>query len=171
MLQPSDAALIARERFVGLAVFIMTAVGPWVVLAWLLRRTRRHPALVVGLALPPAAAITGAGLFFTMCWYPGPPGRGAKSDVARRRAELVLVALAQYRRELGLYPETLVLLAPRLLSDTALPAFERAVGYPLDYRPSPDRRGFELRFRYTGPGMNECAWQDSSRTWHCEGYF
>jgi hypothetical protein len=106
-----------------------------------------------------------------VCWYPGPPGTGAKSEVTRRRAVPVLAALAEYRRTSGLYPEDLSALTPALLADTTLPAIKRLVGYPLEYMPTTDRRGFELRFRYGGPGMNSCAWRDSSGSWTCSGYF
>src|SRR5690348_9808202 len=102
------------------------------------------------------------------CWPP--PGRGAKAGRGYQRAAPVIEALARYREAHGTFPDSLTQLVPTYLPDSALavptPAQER---YPLEYRT--DSLGYELVFRYVGPGMNYCTYRSVTAKWKCAGYF
>ena len=102
---------------------------------------------------------------------PGPPpGKGAKALAGYRRAELVIVALERYRQRHGIYPDSLALLVPEYLGDTALAIPEHAaLRFPLQYELTAD--GYRLGFRYTGPGMNQCWYRSVEGRWHCTGYY
>jgi hypothetical protein len=167
----SDSTAIARERLIGLALFAAAVLGPWLLLLVIVARTKKRRLGIFGIGVVPAMLISLAGLFVSFCWYPGPPGAGARATAAKRRGASVLGALAEFKKDQGLYPDSLKALTPHLLSDTSLAAFPRLLGYPLEYTTSSDRRSFSLLFRYTGPGMNWCSWTDTSTAWRCGGYF
>jgi len=99
---------------------------------------------------------------------PGPgPGAGPKAERGYTAATPVIAALERHSELHGAYPDSLPQLVPALLSAAALePPNE---GYPLLYRRT--ETGYELRFRYSGPGMNHCTWTPESRAWKCSGYY
>jgi hypothetical protein len=170
-MQLSDASAIARERAIGLALFGIAVLGPWALLVLLIARSKSKRLRVFGLGIVPVLVASFAGMIMTVCWYPGPPGVGALASTGKRRSVPVLAALAEYKKREGAYPYTLASLVPGFLPDSTLPAIDHFLGYPLEYTVSTDRHEFVLQFRYVGPGMNECAWADTSSAWHCGGYF
>ncbi len=98
------------------------------------------------------------------------PGHGAKAARGFARAAPVLTALAEYRAQVGSYPDSLAALVPAYLMAAALETPDGAQEkYPLEYRR--DSTGFRLRFRYVGPGMNYCDYSAAQPKWHCGGYF
>jgi hypothetical protein len=98
-----------------------------------------------------------------------PPGKGPAARRGYERSAPVIAALEQYRARRGVYPDSLSALVPGFLPDSALrvPDGDRE-RYPLRYRRTAD--GYELAFRYTGPGMNTCTYTPAAR-WKCSGYF
>lgn len=98
-----------------------------------------------------------------------PPGKGPAAERGYRRSAPVIAALERYRAQHGAYPDSLAALVPGFLADSALrvPDRERE-RYPLGYRRTVD--GYELTFRYAGPGMNTCTYTPAAR-WKCGGYF
>lgn len=167
----SDSSAIVRENLLGLALFIVLALGPWLLLAFLSWRRKGRRLRVLGLGIVPTLVASIVGLYVTVCGYPGPPGTGAKAEIGKRRAAPVVEALAAYRRSLGNYPDSLQALVPQFLPDTTLRELARLLGYPLEYESIAAGSSFQLVFRYGGPGMNECAWTDTSSAWRCGGYF
>jgi hypothetical protein len=98
------------------------------------------------------------------------PGEEPKAERGYRRAEPVLGALARFRADRGLYPESLLRLVPEYLSAAALAIPDRRQErYPLGYRRVAEQ--CELSFRYAGPGMNECTYRSATAAWDCRGYF
>ncbi len=68
------------------------------------------------------------------------------------------------------YPVTLQELVPEYLSKGVLEAPECEWDrYPLEYERS--EAGYELTFRYVGPGMNLCTYRSETSQWACRGYF
>jgi len=112
------------------------------------------------------AAAAAALLLLAAC---DPPGKGPRAERGYRRAEPVIQALAAYRAAHGAFPDSLAELVPAHLSAGAL-AVPRAPreSYPLQYRRT--GAGYELTFRYAGPGMNECTWRVPPGEWECGGY-
>lgn len=99
-----------------------------------------------------------------------PPGKGPKAERGYRRADPVISALAAYRDAHGSYPAALAELVPRYLPAQALAVPRREQeAYPLEYTRTAN--GYELSFRYVGPGMNECTHRVPPGAWECEGYF
>jgi len=99
-----------------------------------------------------------------------PPGKGPKAERGYRRGAPVIAALERYRSAHGAYPDSLRELVPAVLPDSALRVPDREQErYPLAYRRTPD--GYELGFRYGGPGMNSCTYTPATRKWRCGGYF
>jgi hypothetical protein len=99
-----------------------------------------------------------------------PPGKGPKAERGYRRAEPVIAALERYRQARGAYPDSLPMLVPALLPDSALRIPQREQErYPFEYHRTPE--GYELGFRYVGPGMNECTYASRDKRWNCHGYF
>ncbi|SRR6266550_979654 len=92
-----------------------------------------------------------------------PPGKGPKAEAGYQRAAPVLAALETYHARRNSYPDSLGQLAPDFLGKDAL----AAAG--LEYTHIGD--GFEVRFRYFGPGVNDCVYRGSDRRWTCSGYF
>ena len=99
-----------------------------------------------------------------------PVGEGEKATAGFRQASSVLVALESFRAERGEYPDSLGQLVPELLSQEQLTLSIAEVDlYPFEYeRLGP---GFALRFRYVGPGMNECTFDRAAMAWDCVGYY
>lgn len=117
--------------------------------------------------IAPAAAVLGATLL-AGCWPA--PGKGAKAGRGYLRAQPVIAALARYRADTGSWPDSLAQLTPRWLSPAALvPPTRPQEHYPFEYQRTRD--GYRLRFRYVGPGMNECDFQQPPGSWECGGRF
>lgn len=99
-----------------------------------------------------------------------PPGKGPRAERGYRRSAPVIAALEQYRAARGEYPDSLRMLVPRYLSESALRVPDGAgERYPLEYGRTAE--GFALTFRYAGPGMNECTYTAEARGWRCGGRF
>ncbi len=94
------------------------------------------------------------------------PGEGAKADAGYKLAAPVIDALQTYHALEGRYPAALDALVPVYL-DT-LP--RETVTGPLQYKLASDGSGYELSFRYTGPGMNVCTYKPDA-SWRCYGYY
>ena len=98
------------------------------------------------------------------------PGEGPKAQRGEARAEPVIRALAAYRAARGAYPDSLSMLLPAFLADSALRVPDRAQErYPLEYERTAS--GYVLTFRYVGPGMNHCSYRPERPRWECRGYF
>ena len=98
------------------------------------------------------------------------PGEGPLAERGYRRGAPVIAALERYRSERGAYPDSLRQLVPAFLPDSALRVPDRdRERYPLEYQRTAD--GYELGFRYAGPGMNTCSYTPSTARWKCSGYF
>lgn len=98
------------------------------------------------------------------------PGAGPVAERGYQRGAPVIAALERYRGERGTYPDSLRQLVPSFLPDGALRVPDRnRERYPLQYRRTAE--GYELAFRYSGPGMNTCRYAPSTARWKCNGYF
>jgi hypothetical protein len=104
-------------------------------------------------------------LYLGMCGTP--PGQGVSAREGYRRAEVILRALEAYRTQLGAYPDSLKQLTPDFLPLSALAGPQD--GLPFEFRRL--ERGFVLSFKYGRPGMNECLYPSSAKSWTCSGYF
>jgi len=91
------------------------------------------------------------------------PGKGPKAERGYAQAQPIISALDAYHRTKKAYPDSLAQLVPNYLD----PVADRA---PVEYHKVQDD-DYEVSFRYVGPGMNECHYQGSSRTWSCSGHF
>jgi hypothetical protein len=171
----NDRASIVAERVVGLALFLGALVFPWLGLAALVQRLPAKPAVtrggLIGLGVVAALIASSVGLFFSTCYYPGPPGVGAIPRAGKRRADAVASLLASYRTSKGRYPQTLESLDPGARSDTLVSWFGRVTGWPLTYVTDSGGHGFRLEFHYAGPGSNRCFRTDSAAPWQCSGLF
>lgn len=97
-----------------------------------------------------------------------PPGKGGKAEKGFQRAQTVINALAAYRVDHDIYPETLGELIPEYLKETDL-APPVDPNYPFEYERT--QQGYRLSFKYTGPGMNECRYTPEAEEWDCHGYY
>ena len=98
-----------------------------------------------------------------------PPGKGPKANRGYARATPVIGALERFRAERGTYPESLRELVPDYMRAEALATPEhRHERYPWEYRRTSE--GYELAFRYVGPGMNRCIYAPAAG-WRCSGYY
>jgi hypothetical protein len=88
--------------------------------------------------------------------------RPAKEGFARYAP--VIQALERYRQEHGAYPPALADLVPAYL-----PRIDEPESADLRY----DRRdaGFDLGFTYYGPGVNNCWYESTRKSWSCSGYY
>jgi hypothetical protein len=105
-------------------------------------------------------------LLLAACPGPG-PGSGPKAERGYAAATPVIAALERHRELNGAYPDSLPQLVPDLLRAEALDPPN--AGYPFLYRRTD--AGYELRFRWSGPGMNTCTWTPASAAWKCSGYY
>lgn len=98
-----------------------------------------------------------------------PPGEGPAAERGYQRSAPVIAALERYRAARGTYPDSLRQLVPAFLPDSALRLpHRRRESFPLDYQRTVT--GYELAFRYTGPGKNTCLYTPSTARWTCSGY-
>jgi len=97
------------------------------------------------------------------------PGWGAKAQRGYQRADPLVVALEQYRRDHATYPGKLSNLIPTYMSADALrPPDSPQEHWPFAYAKVDGE--YELSFNYTGPGMNTCTYRPSTG-WKCHGAF
>src|SRR5690348_7641586 len=93
-----------------------------------------------------------------------PPGKGPAAERGYRRSAPVIAALERYRQARGAYPDSLPMLVPEFLPASALAVPEPGrEHYPLEYRATPG--GYQLTFRYAGPGMNDCTYTSHDARW------
>ncbi len=107
-----------------------------------------------------------ASAFLVAC--PG-PGKGAKAERGYHRAAPVIAAIDRYHAATGEYPPSLEALTPQYLDSLSLQRPENIQESTFEYHRLSD--GFELSFRYVGPGMNTCTYRSSTKAWTCGGYF
>jgi hypothetical protein len=96
-----------------------------------------------------------------------PPGEGPKALAGFKASAAIIQGLGEYRSKNAAYPATLQALVPELLTTSQL-APPSGVSH-FDYEPH--GASFTLRFKYSGPGSNTCAFESSSRAWTCTGLF
>jgi hypothetical protein len=98
------------------------------------------------------------------------PGKGPRAEVGYAQARRVIAALARYHERFGHYPERLDLLVPEYIDSRDL-ILRAAVNseYPLEYRVADG--GYQLAFRYSGPGVNDCEYTSASHEWKCDGHY
>ena len=126
-----------------------------------MRRALKIFGLLLGLAIIAALALVG---FMLLSNLNAPPGVGPKADQGYQACAPIIAALERYRVQVGLYPATLDALVPTYLSK-----IDYTVGeVTIDYRPL--EPGYQLIFRYAGPGMNICTYTPGAG-WKCTGYF
>jgi hypothetical protein len=94
------------------------------------------------------------------------PGEGAKAEAGYRHCGLIIAALARYHAQADRYPATLDELVPTYLDK--LPA--APAGIELAYGATQSGAGFDLTFKYAGPGMNICTYTPRD-AWRCHGYY
>ena len=99
-----------------------------------------------------------------------PPGEGPRADAGYKKSEEIIKAIDSYRAVSGRYPTQLSDLVPRFLStnDLTLRAAENSE-YPFKYIVS--ETGYELTFRYSGPGVNDCTYSSATKKWSCRGRY
>lgn len=121
-------------------------------------------------SVPSGAAALGSILLLCLLASCPKPGEGGQATRCYRRAEPLIAALTAYRAQHARYPDTLATLVPEFLSAEDLPAAGQPLdGCTFDYQRTDD--GYQLRFRYTGPGMNVCTYTPATGRWSCYGYF
>ena len=109
------------------------------------------------------------------CFGP-PPGKGRKAETGFHAAAPIIAALDQYHAQQGRYPAKLQQLVQRYISSQSDFSLTRE-RYPIfndlvrgfDY--TRDGDAFTLRFRYSGPGMNDCVYDSRSKKWDSSGYY
>lgn len=125
-------------------------------------RRKRLWLLAAGLLLS-AAVCAGAGYWVWATFIGPPPGVGPKAEQGYRDCAPVIDALGRFQAEHGAYPETLEELVPAFL-----PELPQSPGLEYAYRAQTP--GYQLEFRYVGPGMNICRYTPEAG-WDCEGYY
>lgn len=105
-------------------------------------------------------------------WAAGcsPPGKGAKAEAGYRDAAPVIAALKQYHDRHNGYPAALRELVPDYLSESA---WRTSEGKPASdfFEYKIIGASYELKFSYTGPGMNHCFYRPEAARWECFGYY
>jgi hypothetical protein len=84
------------------------------------------------------------------------------------RYEPLVHALSEFRSDRGKYPDSLEELVPAYLP--ALPKGD-ANQRPSDPEYGSAADGYSLSFRYSGPGLNSCHFDDNSDVWQCVGAY
>ncbi|MFZ2753085.1 MAG: hypothetical protein WAZ48_06515 [Lysobacteraceae bacterium] len=100
------------------------------------------------------------------------PGEGPRFEAGRKKAELVLAAIQEYRSDVGRYPASLDDLAPKYLRKKDLGEHVPGRSIAFYYEPYPEG-SFLFEFAYTGPGRNRCEYVPDSKPtkWSCLGYY
>jgi hypothetical protein len=98
------------------------------------------------------------------------PGTGAKAEAWFKKAEPIVIALAQHHAKHNRYPATLGELVPEYLSEQA---WRRSDGTQLGdgFSYVPLGQSYELKFTYAGPGTNKCLYRPDASKWECFGHF
>src|SRR5262245_19898453 len=98
------------------------------------------------------------------------PGKGPKAEALMKSAEPVVATLRQYHAKRSGYPAALRELVPGNLPENA---WRTAEGQPLDDVFSYRRvdQSYELKFTYTGPGINNCLYRPETAKWECFGHY
>jgi hypothetical protein len=86
--------------------------------------------------------------------------------VGMERYDPLVHALADFRKDNGTYPDSLEQLVP-----TYLPVVPKgdANQRPSDPEYGTSGSGYVLSFRYTGPGLNSCGYDQEAGAWQCAG--
>lgn len=127
-----------------------------------MRRVLKIFGILIGLAIIAALALVGFMLLSNL--NAPPPGVGPKADQGYQACAPIIAALEQHHAQAGTYPATLAALVPTYLSK-----IDYTVGdVNIDYRTI--EPGYQLIFRYTGPGMNICTYTPDTG-WKCTGYY
>ncbi len=94
------------------------------------------------------------------------PGEGRKAQTGYAVAQPVQEALEAHRQQTGSYPEALSALPAAALARATAEASQ----VEFSYRSLENGSSYELRFQYTGPGMNICTIRPGD-AWACHGYY
>ena len=162
---------VERERVMGLLIGIsifVVPIGSIVLLAkWPLPGGRFLKA--AQRAAGTLAAFLYATIAFAFVSYDGVHvAQTPKARLARALGAPVIGALEKYRADQGSYPDSLVHVVPRYLAPAAYRAAQRSpLDQPFEYERHDD--SFILRVRYEGPGVYQCEYASSPRTWYCSG--
>lgn len=133
-----------------------------------------------------AALLTAFALLLTGCLTK--PGKGRKANACYRAAAPVIAALEKYHADHGRYPLNLASLVPTYLPNTdalrARPKISPASHLRADFYPHrPDNSSFDwfwyqskenaysLMFQYTGPGLNSCSYDSTTKQWTASGHY
>jgi len=92
------------------------------------------------------------------------PGEGAKAERGYKTAAPVIEALHKYYKANAIYPDSLSQLVP-----VYVPVIGREP--ELSYSSISLGKDYELKFSYTGPGVNHCTYIGSKKKWECDGYY
>ena len=98
------------------------------------------------------------------------PGKGRKAEEGFKNAEPIIAALKSYHERRNRYPATLQELVPEYLAERAWRRSEAAtLGDVFAYQQV--GQSYELKFTYTGPGINNCIYQPEASKWECFGHY
>ena len=130
----------------------------------------------------PVALISAVCLVVCLAGCGTPPGKGRKAEAGYRAAAPVIAALDRFHSDRGQYPESLGELVPSYLPDSRDLLYRgraQPVNAPGHDESIPEHQfgykredgAYILTFSYTGPGMNHCVYDSSTKTWHAGGYY
>jgi hypothetical protein len=98
------------------------------------------------------------------------PGEGVKAKNGYAAATPVIAALEAYHQANTAYPTSLNELVPKYISkDLLIAKVTDSNNAPFQYRRVGS--GYNLEFSYTGPGSNQCVYQQANRAWRCYGAY
>ena len=97
------------------------------------------------------------------CFGGPPPGKGEKAEQGYNEAKPIIAALEKWRSHHGSYPNSIDELLPTYLEILPTPNETYSYTYHIT------KESYELWFKYTGPGMNVCAYSPED-SWNCSGY-
>jgi hypothetical protein len=170
-----ETLLVWRDRLTVFGLLATTVAGAYVVF-FLTRKLYRRTSRIVRVAVVALGAVAVcivlfAGMVVTVVAGPA-PSDSPWARLGQERANSVLTALESFRAETGHYPESFVELTPRHLppGPRTLGAFNNGRFGEWEYRRT-GPASFELKFRFSGPGMNYCLYSSDKKNWTCSGYF
>ena len=88
--------------------------------------------------------------------------------VGMERYDPLVHALADFQKDHGTYPDSLDELVPAYLPTLPKGDANQRPSDP-EYVASEDT--YLLEFRYTGPGLNTCGFDQTTGAWECTGYY
>ena len=91
------------------------------------------------------------------------PGEGRNFELARAKAEPLVVAIEAYHADHQRYPRSLDALVPKYLAASAIDA-----RYVYE---STDPQDYRFAFKYGGPGINTCSRDSLNVAWECSGHY